>query len=178
MGTTRTFYSIKRDQLIVDDIKSKISELADICMDSCTAYFSEHLRWIPIFSSTLCEGNCYAENFTLIEIEKLFGTPVIVLSVSDSDVGLVNICENGIVSRFSFSDESRLKDNGFGEYSTAFPEALCSYTTDKEKLQELWNSVNYIFAEDLISEISDLIGTMMVFDFDEEYTDTLLICSE
>lgn len=171
MGTTRCFYFIKKNQLTEEDFRNRYKALVDACMEDCAVYYSERLPWIPVFATNLCEGTFYAEDSAMIAIENLFGSPVLVLSVFDDDVSFVTYCEHGAIERFVHATEWDLEEFGFEEYSTAFPEKLCEWGADRERLEQLWsaNPESEEWESDLTWDLAGIIGTGLIYDIDEEH---------
>lgn len=181
MGTTRCFYFIKRNNLTEKDFRIRYKALADACMDAeCAVYYSERLSWVPIFATDLCEGTYYAEDFVMAAIEKIFESPVLVLSVFDDDVSFITYCEHGRIERFVHADKWLIEEFGFEEYSAEFPEKLCEWGVDRERLEQLWltnpEDEDTEWESDLTWTLAELLGTGLVYDADEECDGIVRIC--
>lgn len=174
MGTTRCFYFIKRNHLKEEDFRNQYKALTNACMDvDCAVYYSEQLPWIPVFATNLCEGTYYAEDSAMTAMETLFGSPVLVLSVFDDDVSFITYCEHGVTERFVHASEWVMEEFGFEECSTEFPEKLCEWGVDRERLEQLWmtglDEEGTEGDSDVLWDLAELLGTGLIYDVDEEY---------
>ena len=162
MGMTKVFYMVKKNQLTSEKIREKLHGASALGVPSYTVFYQETIDWLPVFAPYYCEGQYNADEEFIVSLEDLFGSPVIALAVFDSDVAFVSICKNGGIQRYIYADEATLEEFGFEEYTPAIPAELENYV-DGKKLRRIW-SEKYVFAEDCLQNIAQLLNTFLVSD--------------
>ena len=162
MGMTKVFYIVKKNQLTSEKIHEKLLGASASAYQSYTVFYQETIDWLPVFDPDYCEGQYNADEDFMISLEDLFGSPVIALATFDSDVAFVTICENGALHRYIYADEVTLEEFGFEEYTPIIPVELEKYVDGKE-LQRIWGE-KYVFAEDVLQNIAQLLNTFLIFD--------------
>lgn len=173
MGMTKVFYMVKKNQLTSEKIREKLLGVSVLGVPSYTVFYQETIDWLPVFDPYYCEGQYNADEGFMVSLEDLFGSPVIAMAVFDSDVAFVSICENGDIHRYIYADEVTLEEFGFEEYAPAVPVELEKYVDGKE-LQRIW-SEKYVFAEDVLQNIAQLLNTFLVFYKDDIEEDIEII---
>ena len=160
MGMTRVFYIVKKNQLTSEKIREKMLEASDY--PCYTVFYQETIDWLPVFDEYYCEGQYNADQEFMESLEGAFDSPVIALSTFDSDVAFVSICENGELHRYVKASKCILEEFGFEEYEPVIPTKLEKYV-DGKVLQKMWGE-RYIFAEELLQNLAQLLNTFLVFD--------------
>ena len=162
MGMTKVFYMVKKNQLTSEKIREKLLGASALGNLSYTVFYQETKDWLAVFEEWYCEGQYNADKEFMVSLEELFGSPVIALSTFDSDVAFVSICENRELHRYVWADEYILEEFGFEEYEPLIPTELENYV-DGNELRKIW-SEKYVFAEDLLREMAQLLNAFLVFD--------------
>ena len=173
MGMTKVFYIVKKNQLTSEEIHEKLLGASALSDQSFTVFYQETIDWLPVFDPYYCEGQYNADEEFMVSLEDLFGSPVIALAAFDSDVAFVSICENGDMHRYIHADEVTLEEFGFEEYAPIVPAELEKYVDGKE-LKRIWDD-KYVFAEDLLQNITQLLNTFLVFYEDDIGEDVEII---
>jgi len=129
--------------------------------------YNKTAKWFPFFDANLCEGSIEIID-DLKMLSRIFGVPVLAFSVFDSDGLFV-----------SFTDQKNMVDyhhvkpntSGFQEfdvevYKTVFPTFLLDFcdNNDHKKLTEIWNSDQYIFAEDRMVDMCAILGISVLYN--------------
>lgn len=174
MGMTRVFYIVKKNQLTPEKIREKMSEASDY--PYYTVFYQKTMDWLPVFDEYYCEGQYNADQEFMESLEELFGSPVIALSTFDSDAAFVSVYENGELHRYVRASKSILEEFGFEEYEPVIPTKLENYVDGKE-LQKIWDQ-KYVFAEDLLRDLAQLLNTFLIFDENDAEEDVETICCE
>lgn len=173
MGMTRVFYFVKKNQLTQENIREKLKGTTVLGAQSFSVFYQTNKDWLPVFDAYYCEGQYNADKEFMVSLEELFGAPVIALATFDSDVAFVSIYERGELHCYVHADEFMLEEFGFEEYESMIPTELKNYV-DGEELQKIWDG-EYIFAEDLLQDIANLLNTFLVFDENEAEEDVEVI---
>ena len=203
MGTTRTFYNIFNRGFSVDELKtgllgmrSGIGARTDILKqlkqidipvalmtqleqsfqssaEHAVIGFAPSAKMLPFFNVNICEGYTASSKDTAALSEQ-FGTPVLALSVFDSDIMFVSYSDASSDVGYDYAKPNIEDLEGFEEYdtdvySTGFPEFLLTMCSEAEhqKLREIWESEEYLFAEDRLYDICQLIGGSIIYDEDD-----------
>lgn len=174
MGMTKTFYFIKKDEYTAEEIEKKVKELS-----ACRVYFSQELKWLPIYSLNVCEGCDHANKGFMQNLQEIFGKPILSFSVFDSDFLSTAICKDGGIYRYACMASDIAEDfMAIDEYSEELPEFLCDYGIEYEQLEEIWEDEEVVFEEDRLGELVKLLGTILVCDEDEAMEHVQPISSE
>lgn len=116
--------------------------------------------WLPFFSVDICEGRT-ASSKDARKLSKLFGVPVLALSIFDSDILFVSYSDaaKGVEYDFAKPPYEEYEEYDAELYSTQFPQfliQLCPALTE-EKLTEIWEA-DEVFADDRIYKLGEILG--------------------
>ena len=177
MGMTKVFYLVKKNELTLEDAESRMSKLAQMERQSYTMFYGEKWDWISVFETWLCEGAYNTDDDFLHSLEENFSGDAIALSVFDSDVAFVAMCQEGRIYRHVNADAFMLEEFGFEDYEPSYPEGLERYGIPQEQLKALWQEKEkFTFAEELLQKLADLLHAKLVFGEDDELEDAERIC--
>ncbi len=128
--------------------------------------FNKEAKMLPLFKPHLCEGN----NATTTETDLMsehFGAPVLAFSIYDSDVLFISYSDKaaGVAYNYAMPNYEEFEDYDFEYFSREFPEFLLSFCdeSDHQKLRDIWAKMDYIFADDRMFDICELIGANIIY---------------
>lgn len=132
---------------------------------------------LPFFETSKCEGYT-ASSLEDDVLAQHFRAPVLSFAVMDSDVlfvsyrdreaGVAADCARTVYSRPDRPDgEEELYDTK--RYKAEFPEFLLDYCQEEEheRLRRVWDSQEYVFAEERMEDICRLIGAEVIYGEDD-----------
>lgn len=117
-------------------------------------------EWLPYFESDLCEGYT-ASSEDAGKLSAAFDAPVLALSVFDSDVMFLSYADvaRNIAYDYAKSNFEECEEYDDERYSTELPEFLIEFCGEdqRERLREIWEEPDLIFAEDRILHLTELL---------------------
>ncbi len=128
--------------------------------DLAYAAYKPDAAFFPVFAASICDGY-NASSRDCAELSEFFHAPVFALSVFDSDVAFASFHggESG-----GHGDYVRAPE-GYEEYdeelySPDFPEFLLKLCPpeSQEKVRSIWENPDYVFADDKVAQITEIIG--------------------
>ena len=139
--------------------------------------YNKTAKWFPFFETNLCEGSiAIIDDLKLLS--RIFGVPVLAFSVCDSDILLVSFTDQKNMVEYNHAKPniSNFQEFDVEVYKTVFPSFLLDFcdNNDHKKLAEIWNSDQYIFAEDRMTNMCAILG-ISVLDNDREAPDGFCI---
>ena len=194
MGTSMAFYNIQNKGFSEESLREGLSKINEEVSNRNAAIYEHHnsigispfsttnrahsaviafcetSKWLPMFEENLCEGyNAISKDTT--RFSEIFGAPVIAFSLFDSDVLFVSYsdAEKGVAydyERSNFGDEEDDDASEYGPYIPGYPEflqALCK-EDNRDRLRDIWASTEYVFADDKMADICDLLGMSVIYD--------------
>ncbi len=134
--------------------------------------YREGVRLLPCFDINLCEGYTASSRDNAM-LSRTFEAPVLSFSVMDSDILSVSCSD---AQKGVEIDCVRANIPGMEEemcdmeiYRTDFPSFLLEYCSEGErgKLREIWESREYVLAEEKMEDIGRLIGAEFMYGWDD-----------
>jgi len=141
--------------------------------------YNKTAKWFPFFDANLCEGSiAIIDDLKLLS--KIFGVPVIAFSVYDSDCLFVSFADQKNMVDYNHvkPNTSDFQAYDVEVYKTVFPTYLLDFcdNNDHKKLTEVWNSDQYIFAEDRMINMCAILRISVLYN-DSEAPDGFYIIS-
>lgn len=136
--------------------------------DSIIAY-CETAKMFPFYDTERCEG-CTASSIDNDILAQYFKAPILSFSVMDSDILFVSYrdreAEVGIDCVKPNCPD--MEEYDMSLYKQQFPDFLLEYCdmADRQKLRDVWESEEYVFADDRMRDICKLIGAEVLYDYD------------
>ena len=162
--------SVGSEQGIINE--RGIQEMSGCISDTTNVVlaYNENSRWIALFEPTLCEGYCASDKDTRF-LSNVFNSDVIAFSLFDSDVLFISYSRLSDNLSFNISkpnnDDCIEYDSDM--YPSDFPDFLAPfcYETGLERLNEIWESEEYTFADERMNDICMLIGASILWNAEE-----------
>lgn len=133
--------------------------------------YKEDARFFPYFERNSCEGYTASSRDNEM-LAQQFGAPALSFSVVDSDALLVSYSDpqKGVQKNCARAGSPEVAEELYDTevYRAEFPDFLLAYCdeADRERLREIWES-RYVFEEDRMTDIGDLIGAAFLYDEEE-----------
>lgn len=156
MGTTMSFYNILNNGFTPEQLQKIISPLTK----GGVIGYNASSKWLPFFEANRCEGYI-ASSKDAKELSQVFGTPVLVFSIFDSDILLVsysNAAKNVVCNYV----KPNFDDPEMGLHSTVFPECMLDFC-NQDKLKEIWEEPDVVFADERMEKICKLIEVKLLY---------------
>ena len=116
--------------------------------------------WLPFFNVDICEGY-NASSRDARKLSKLFGAPVLALSVYDSDILLVSYSDaaKGVEYDYAKPNSEWMEEYDMETFRNEFPAFLLELrpTLTEEKLREIWEA-DEVFADDRMYKLGKVMG--------------------
>ena len=134
--------------------------------------YREDVRLFPCFDIGICEGYT-ASSRDDAKLSQRFGVPVLSFAVMDSDVLFASYSdeEKGLEFDCARANIPGMEDELYDTdvYRSDFPSFLLEYCdeADWDKLRGIWESKDYVFAEEKLEDIGELIGVELMYDYDD-----------
>ncbi len=124
--------------------------------------------FFPVFAEELCEGHI-ASSRDCERIYKIFLSSVLAFSVFDSDAAFVSFFDGKERGDFARAPEG-YEEYDEEVYSCDFPDFLLTLCPPekREKVREIWEKPDWVFADDKVAGIAELLGLPMLFAEDPE----------
>lgn len=130
-------------------------------------------KWLPYFITELCDGhNCSSRE--LLGTSERFQTPVLAFSIFDSDILFVSYCdaERRVFYDFVKPNYPDAEEYDPRVYKDDFPAFLLSLDEenrvqqlgDIQKLKDIWNEADMVFADDRMHNILQFLGMQVIYD--------------
>lgn len=132
------------------------------------AYASE-ARWLPYFDEGLCMGGILDER-DLNALSNLFGAPILAFSIYDSDAVELFFCDAQTRTTYDYGTSLCPGMIDFEDgCSQACPLFLAGLLgVEEAQIQAAWNQEDLVFADDIMTEILEIMGAPAVFDASED----------
>lgn len=122
--------------------------------------YCENAPWLPFFDVAKCEGY-NASSKDARRLSKAFGTPVLAISIFDSDILLVSYSDAAKKIDYDYAKPNieGMEEYDTGLFQTEFPQFLVDFCPDgsEEKLKEIWNG-DEVFADDRMYKLGEVLG--------------------
>lgn len=151
----------EKEESVFQNMISLISDKAEVIIG-----YNEASKWLPLFGDHLCEGYSSSTKDTDF-ISELFKTDVLAFSIFDSDVLFISYSRYADKMSINIAKPNY---DGYEEYdselySSEFPRFLMEYCPEPQhqKLIDIWESQDYVFADDRMLEICELINAKVIY---------------
>ena len=116
--------------------------------------------WLPFFNVDICEGY-NASSRDARKLSRLFGAPVLALSVYDSDILFVSYSDaaKGVEYDYAKPNSEWMEEYDMETFRNEFPAFLLELrpTLTEEKLREIWEA-DEVFADDRMYKLGKVMG--------------------
>lgn len=120
--------------------------------------------WLPFFNVDICEGY-NASSRDARKLSKLFGAPVLALSVYDSDILLVSYSDaaKGVEHDYAKPNSEWMEEYDMETFRNEFPAFLLELcpTLTEDKLTEIWEA-DEVFADDRMYKLGKVMGLLPI----------------
>ena len=158
-----------RNRILKSDIFIKDFFVGDNSseVDRAVIAYNKSAKWLPFFERDFCYGK-YASKREIRLLSKIFNAPVMAFSVYDSDILFVSYIdpENNIFQNYTKTNYSGFEDIDTRLYSADLPRFLKEHCIERDykQLVVIWESEDFVLAEDRMREICKLIKVQIMFD--------------
>lgn len=126
------------------------------------------VHWIPLFMESLCDGHIVCSK-ELKRLSQQFHAPVFAFAIYDSDALFISYCDDqkGIMYDYIKPNFPEFEEYDSNLYQSDFPQflfGLCD-AAKHERLLEIWNEPNEVFADDRMVKIAELLEMKVFYDF-------------
>lgn len=116
--------------------------------------------WLPFFNVDICEGY-NASSRDARKLSRLFGVPVLALSVYDSDILFVSYSDAAKGAEYDYAKPNSewMEEYDMETFRNEFPAFLLELrpTLTEEKLREIWEA-DEVFADDRMYKLGKVMG--------------------
>lgn len=133
--------------------------------------YCDNVHWLPLFIESLCDGHIvYSKE--LKRLSQQFHTPVFSFSIYDSDALFISYCDDkkGIMYDYIKPNFQGFEEYDSDLYQNDFPQFLLNLCdiTKHERLLDIWNEPNEVFADDRMEKIAELFDMKVIYDFSSD----------
>lgn len=129
--------------------------------------YCETAKWLPFFELNLCEGHI-ASGRDVKKLYRIFDAPVLSFAVFDSDVMFVIYWDGKSNRPLYYAKPNYIDFDEYDKatYSTELPAFIRDFCADdaSDRLESIWESTAYSFAEDRLNDICALMHAKPLFD--------------
>ena len=124
------------------------------------------LTWLSFFTEHLCDGNIVDSNDQLNAVSQAFHAPVLSFSAFDGDALFLSYCDaqNQVSYDYIKPNFDDFEEYDPEVYTSGFPDFLPALfgPEKREALMAVWNDDSFVFAEDRMEQLAQLLGLDLV----------------